>query len=78
MKTIAITIEDDILHRIDNLAANRQPAANRSQFIREAVREYVVKLENMAQEERERELIHRHRHRLQREVMALLKEQAKL
>jgi metal-responsive CopG/Arc/MetJ family transcriptional regulator len=78
MKTIAITIEDDILRRIDDLAESRRPPRNRSQFIREAVREYVVRLESLAQEERERELIHRHRDRLHREAMALLKGQAKL
>ena len=38
MKTIAITIEEDILQRIDKLASQSSGAAgNRSRFIREAL-----------------------------------------
>ena len=78
MKTIAITIEDDILRRIDHFTKKDQSGTNRSQFIRKAVREYLMRLEKAAEEERERELIHRNRHRLHSEALALIKEQAKL
>jgi metal-responsive CopG/Arc/MetJ family transcriptional regulator len=77
MKTIAITIEDDILHRIETFTRKGEYATNRSQFILEAVRDYLTRLERLAEEGRERELIHRHRHRLHREALALIKEQAK-
>ncbi len=73
MKTIAITIEDDVLQRIDQLLKIGQTAGNRSQFIREAVRDRLVRIERSAEEERERELIHRHRRQLEREALALIR-----
>ena len=78
MRTIAITIEDDILHRIDRLTKKSEYGENRSQFIRAAVRYYLTRLERIAEEERERELIHRNRVRLHKEALGLISEQAKL
>ena len=79
MKTIAITIEEDILDRIDRLAAqNATAAGNRSRFIREALREHLSRVEGQAEDERERQVIKRHRKLLQRQALALIKEQAKL
>lgn len=78
MKTIAISIEEDILNRIDRLASARgESVANRSKIIREAVREYLSRTERLAEEEREREIFKRHRGRLARQAAALVKEQAK-
>ena len=78
MKTIAITIEEDDLRRIDNLADSMPGhSLNRSQFIREAVRDYLARIENAAEEEREREIFSRNRHRLYQQALALIKEQAK-
>jgi len=78
MKTIAITIEEDILERVDRLArAGRRSGKNRSRIIREAVRKYVALVEQTAEEEREAAIVHRHRDRLQRESQALIKQQAK-
>jgi len=74
MKTIAITIEEDILERVDRLARSGK---NRSRIIREAVRKYVALVEQTAEEEREAAIVHRHRDRLQRESQALIKQQAK-
>jgi metal-responsive CopG/Arc/MetJ family transcriptional regulator len=79
MKTIAITIDDDTLQRIDRfLAGNGTTRLNRSQIIRQAVQEYLERLERLAEEEREREIFQRHRQRLARQAAALVKEQAKI
>ena len=79
MKTIAITIEEVTLEQIDRMARKgRRKRPNRSEVIRQAVEEYVARLEREAEEERERAIIHKHRHRLRREAAALIKEQAKL
>lgn len=79
MKTIAITIDEDMLQRIDRLvAAGAAAARNRSQIIRQALQEFVARRERLAEEEREREIFRRHRQRLARQANALVKEQAKL
>jgi predicted transcriptional regulator len=52
MKTIAITIDEDVLARVDRLA-NSRSRRNRSRVIREAVREYVTQRESLAEDERE-------------------------
>lgn len=78
MKTIAITIEEDVLERVDRLAGpSDKSARNRSRVIREAVREYVSRLERLADEEREAAIIRRHARRLAREAAVLIREQAK-
>jgi metal-responsive CopG/Arc/MetJ family transcriptional regulator len=78
MKTIAITIDADMLDRLDRLAGqgHRIPR-NRSRVIREAVREYVSRLEGQAQDEQEAAVVRRHRSRLARQASALVREQAK-
>ena len=78
MKTIAITIEEDILKRIDDVAAGRgQPAVNRSKFIREAVKDHLARIERAGEEEREKEIFRRNRSRLHKQAVALIKEQGK-
>jgi metal-responsive CopG/Arc/MetJ family transcriptional regulator len=77
MKTIAITIDDDTLRRIDELTESSSSAENRSQFIREAVRERLGQIERLNEEKREKEIFRRNRQRLQRQALALIKEQAK-
>ena len=79
MKTIAITMDEGILQRIDKLTSKSSGAAgNRSRFIREALQEHLSRVERRDEDEREREVIKRHRKLLQREALALIKEQAKL
>jgi len=78
MKTIAITIEEDILDRLDRVAGQGHPVrTNRSRAIRQAVREYVSRLERLAQDEQEAAVVRRHRGRLARQASALVREQAK-
>ena len=76
MKTIAITMDEDTLKRIDGLTAAGN-TGNRSRIIREAVREYLLRVERAAEEEREREVFRKHRSKLARQAAALVKEQAK-
>jgi len=71
MKTIAITIDDDVLNRIDHVAGNR------SEFIRKAVHDYLAQIERLEEEQRERKVFKQNRERLRREAIALVKEQAK-
>jgi metal-responsive CopG/Arc/MetJ family transcriptional regulator len=78
MKTIAITIEEDTLKRIDVVVAHEgQARANRSQFIRDAIKDYLTRTEKEKEEEREREIIKRNRSKLHRQAVALIKEQAR-
>jgi len=76
-KTIAITIEENILERIDQLAASGDGSGNRSRIIREAVREYLTRTDLLAEETREREIFRRNRTKLAKQAAALVKEQAK-
>ena len=78
VRTIAITIDEDILGRIDRLTAKRAGgSANRSQIIRNAVQEYLARIERLAEEEREGQILKKHRGRLARQAAALVKEQAR-
>ena len=53
-------------------------SANRSKVIRQAVAEYLARLERAEEEERERAVFRRHRTRIRREAAALVRVQAKL
>ena len=76
MKTIAITIEEDVLERVDRLAGRTgHSRVNRSRLIRDAVREYVARLERATDEEREAAIIQRHRGRLAQQAKALVRQQ---
>jgi len=71
MKTIAITIDEDTLERVDRLGRG-----SRSKLVREAVRAYVSHLERLAEDAREAEIVQRHRGRLARQARALVRAQA--
>ena len=78
MKTIAITIDEPTLKRVDRLASDTHfPFRNRSDVIRKAVDQYVRRLEREAEEQREAEIFRRHRSKLKRQAVALIKEQAR-
>jgi len=72
MKTIAITIDEALLERMDRVAAG-----NRSLVVREAVAQYVTRREREAAETEEDAALRRHRRRLARETTALVRAQAK-
>ena len=78
MKTIAITIDEETLEHVDRLVGRGGRASqNRSQLIRQAVHDYVSRLERLADDEREASIVRRHRGRLARQATWLVREQAK-
>jgi metal-responsive CopG/Arc/MetJ family transcriptional regulator len=76
MKTIAITIDEDTLASVDRLV-ERRAGKNRSQLIRQAVADYISRLERLAEDQREDLILRRHRGRLARQTSALVRAQAK-
>lgn len=78
MKTIAITIDEETLGRVDRFAARTIGGrSNRSRVIRQAVREYISRVEHLAADEQERAVVRRHASRLARQAAALVRAQAK-
>ena len=78
MKTIAVTIDELTLMRVDRLMTkNTLPWKSRSAIIREAIQRLINSLERATEEEREREIFRRNRVRLNRQAVTLMKEQAK-
>jgi metal-responsive CopG/Arc/MetJ family transcriptional regulator len=76
MKTIAITIDEPTLSSVDRMAS--QQGMNRSEFMREAVQEYVALKEMETEEEKERKIFRKHKKKLKKQIAILIKEQAKL
>ena len=67
-----------MLSRVDRLARRTgQTGHNRSRVIRQALRDYVSRVERLAQDEREAAIIRRHRGSLEQQARALIREQAK-
>jgi metal-responsive CopG/Arc/MetJ family transcriptional regulator len=78
VKTIAISIDEDVLARVDRLVGQGgRGGRNRSRLIREALREHVLRLERMTEETREATIVRRHRGSLARQARALVRAQAK-
>ena len=75
MKTIAISIDEPTLERIDEFANRR--GMNRSEVIREAAQDYIAEKEAETEEERERKIFRRHKNKLKKQTDALIREQAK-
>ena len=76
MRTIAITIDDDTLQRLERVGKG-QVRVNRSRLIRQAVLDYLARLERVAEDDREAAIVRRHRVRLARQASAAVKAQAK-
>ncbi len=78
MKTIAITIDDETLDRIARISGRgTEKARNRSQLIRDAVKDYVSRLERADDDHREAVVVRRHRAQLARQATAAVRAQAK-
>jgi metal-responsive CopG/Arc/MetJ family transcriptional regulator len=71
MKTIAITMDEDMLKRVDQISSNR------SSIVRQAVDEYLSRVEREGEEEREKAILRKHRGKLSRQTAELVKGQAK-
>jgi metal-responsive CopG/Arc/MetJ family transcriptional regulator len=81
MKTIAISIDEASLAAVDRLAraAGRgRKAANRSEVIRKAVKEFLARKQRREREERDRRVLAAHRDEIERQAAALVAEQAEL
>jgi len=71
-------MDEKTLARLDRLVTREgRPQSNRSRVIRQAVHEYIAHVEQLAAEEQERAVVHRHRDRLARQAAALIRSQAK-
>lgn len=78
MKTIAMTIDEVTLKRVDHLMASGVlPWKSRSEVIRHAVQKFISELERADEAKREEAIFRRHGARLNRQAAALIKEQAK-
>jgi len=78
VKTIAITIDEATLYRIDRLVGDRRlQIRNRSQAVRLALQEFIQRLEQPQEEDRERKIIRKHASLLRRQAIALVKEQVR-
>ena len=77
MKTIAITIDEETHERIERLSArDGHPGRNRSRLIRDAVKDYVSRLERATEDEREAGIVRRHKSKLALQSAAAVKAQA--
>ena len=78
VKTIALTIDEATLYRIDRLVGDRRlQIRNRSQAVRLALREFIQRLKQPQEEDRERKIIRKHASLLRRQAIALVKEQVR-
>jgi Arc/MetJ-type ribon-helix-helix transcriptional regulator len=78
MKTIAITIDEPTLKRLDQLVTDTGFSfRNRSDVIRRAVQQFLERVQREAEERRETEIFRKHKSRLNRQAVALIKEQAR-
>lgn len=75
MKTIAVTIDEETLDRVDELASfGRYPS--RSALVRAALGGYVARERRLREEERDLRIIREHKESLADELAALVAEQA--
>lgn len=77
MKTIAISIDEPTLERLDALAATSAQPRSRSALVRIAVQEFTEREQRRQTESQESEIIRRHRRRLGRQARALVGAQAR-
>ena len=77
MKTIAITVDEETLARIDELTASSDRFGSRSALVRDALATYVARERRLAEEGRERRIIREHKQSLNQELEALVDEQAR-
>jgi len=77
MKTIAITIDEASLDLIDRLHGPSRRFRSRSALIRAAIRAYATRERERRTRARERRVIRENKRLLDRQLRALVKEQAK-
>jgi metal-responsive CopG/Arc/MetJ family transcriptional regulator len=75
MNTIAVTFDPPTLERLDALV--KDLGRNRSELVREAVRQFLERERTRREEEQQAKVIHRHRRRLAVQAAALVREQGR-
>jgi metal-responsive CopG/Arc/MetJ family transcriptional regulator len=84
MKTLAISIDEESIAAVDRLAqaagrrGGRRKAANRSEVVRRALREFIARQRRHEREERDRPILGAHREQIERQAASLVAEQAEL
>ena len=82
MKTIAISIDEASLVAIDRMARaagrGRKGRASRSEVIRQALREFVTRHQRREREESDRKVLAENRESIERQLSALVADQAEL
>ena len=76
MKTIAIMIDDETMDLLEELQGSSDQFRSRSALVRAAIRDYSVRQHRRLEEEREREIIHQNKELLDKELSALVEQQA--
>ena len=77
VKTIAVTIDEPTLRRIERLlAVKNRDWRNRSEVFRQAVHEFVARREKEMEEVREKEIFRRFKRRLNQQAKFLIRTQA--
>jgi len=83
MKTIAISIDEENLAALNRLARaggrrGRKGGPNRSEVVRQALREFLDRHRKRESEERDRRILSVHRDEIERQTASLVAEQAEL
>ncbi len=72
MKTIAVTIDEATLDRMDELTSSSERYSSRSAFVRAALSWYVARERRLLDEDRERRIVRKHKESLTKELTALV------
>ena len=75
MKTVAVTMDPPTLRVLDELV--KELGRNRSDLVREAVRQFVVRAQRRRDEEKDAKIYYRHRKLINRQAAALVRDQAR-
>ena len=77
MRTIAITVDEETLALLDQLAGASRRRRSRSALVRAAVRQFAERRHREEIEARERDILRKHKKRLARQASALIAAQAR-
>ena len=76
MKTIAVTIDEETLDRVDELASSSGQYSSRSALVRAALAGYVMRERRLREEERDLRIIREHKEVFAEGLTARIAEQA--
>jgi predicted transcriptional regulator len=76
MRTIAITIDEETLALLDELARASRRRRSRSALVRAAIRQFAERRHSEEIEARDRDILRKHKKRLARQASALIAAQA--